>query len=822
MTDLHNAAMDAQAHGLCVLPASNDGTKRPAVPWKKYQTAPPPPEQVEAWFTRGNHQGLGFVCGAVSGNLELFELEGRAIAEGMAAELSELADASGLGELWQRVRNGYTELTPGGGVHILYRVDGAVAGNTKLARRPATVDELRADPQDKVKVLAETRGEGGWVVVAPSGGTTHPTGKPWVLVAGGPSSIPTLTVEERDALHHLAGAFDQMPTGPAEPARLFTQPAPAYDDNGVPPGTDYNERTTWDEILTPRGWTKLYTDSRGVTYWCRPGKRMGISATTGRNGADNLWVFSTSTEFQAERPYDRFGAYAHLEHGGDHSAAAKALAAAGYGQRPEPARPLPPVPIVHGNLATVHQLQPEDAPRLQVVAESTHQHSDDRNALDLINRFGDHIRYVPDRGRWLAWDGARWLWCETGGGVVREYAKRVARSLPEQDKADARYKQRSLTAVGLNGALSFAQTDDRVVVPFDDLDAHPWELNTPSGIVDLKTGQLRPADASRLHTRVTLCAPDPGADLTRWHQFLDDTFGQDHELIAYLQRLVGYSATGYIGPHVLPFAFGSGGNGKGVFLETLQAVLGSYATTAPSGFLASTVYPAHETEIARLAGARMVLCSETNEGIQFDEARVKQLTGGDSITAKFMRQDHFTFKPTHHLWLMANHRPAVRSGGRAFWRRMRLIPFEHQVPEDRMVDDLQGILAHDHGPALMAWIVQGAAEFAKHGLMEPDSVKAATDEYERDQDTIARFVEECCRIGGGDNVTQKVGRVRDAYERWCAAEGEEPVSAKKLTQELNRRHGVISRPGGKGIRVYSNIHVEVDGKEEVPLPSWGG
>ncbi|MET8381602.1 phage/plasmid primase, P4 family [Streptosporangium canum] len=828
MTNLHNAALDAHANNLCVIPTATDGSKRPAVPWKKYQTERSTREQVEAWFPvtgTSQYDGFGVVTGAVSGNLELLELEGRAVHAGMLTEMTALADASGLGELLRRVTNGYFDLSPGGGGRVLYRVDGPVAGNTKLARR--------LGPDGTIEVLAETRGEGGQVVVPPSGGRTHPNGRSWTMASGGFSTIATITPEERDALHHLAGSFDQMPTTEQAappvppPARaLFTQPAPAYDEDDLSPGDDYNAKTTWEGELIPRGWAKLYTDSAGVTYWRRPGKTVGISATTGRNGADNLFVFSTSTEFQSERPYDRFGALTLLEYGGDFSAAAKGLRAQGYGsQREHPRDDFTGliVPGVDGNLATVTELQPRaDRAHLQIVSESTHQHSDDRNALDLVDRFGDRIRYCADRGRWLAWDGARWQWCEAGGGIVREYTKRIARGLPSDDKADARYKQRSLTAVGLNGALSFAQTDARVIVSFDDLDAQPWELNTPSGIVDLRTGQIGPADASRLHTRVTLCAPDFNADPARWNEFLADTFGDDRELVNYLQRLVGYSATGYIGPHVLPFPFGSGGNGKGVFLESLMGVLGDYATSAPAGFLAVTPYPAHETELARLAGARMVICSETNEGVQFDEAKVKKLTGGDSITAKFMRQDHFTFKPTHHLWLMANHKPAVRSGGDSFWRRIRLIPFERQVPKERRIDDLQGILSRDHGPALMAWIARGAAEFAQHGLMEPDSVKAATDEYEKDQDSIARFIEECCRIGGGTNVCHKVTLVREAYERWCFVEGETPVSAKKLTQELSRRYGVESTKGGRGARAYTNITVTDDGKEEAPLPeAWG-
>lgn len=808
------AARTLHAAGLCVIPAATTGEKKPAIRWRHFTAAGgsaerPTLDQLEAWFSSGQYDGLGIVCGAASGHLELYEFEGRAVREGIARDLTELAEASGLGDLWRRVTNGYMETTPSGGVHLLYRVDGADARNSKLASRPARDDELteqeleirgRKPEAVFVRVLVETRAEGGFVVVAPSGGRTHPSGGSWTLLAGGPGTIATVTPEERDALHHLAGAFDQMPLPGQDPAPVklpFTQPTPVWDEHGISPGDDYNAKTTWDQILIPRGWTKVYT--RGTeTYWCRPGKSTGISATTGRNGADNLYVFTSSTEFETERPYDRFGAHALMEYGSTSatalSNAAKALQAAGYGHRVEPTRAAPapqPVPAVVGNLATVTQLHPVPVP-LVVVEERTLAHSDDGNALSLVEQFGDVVRYCPDRGRWLAWSGVRWEWQPMSGGIVREYVKQIARSLAEDDKAAVTHKKVALSAGGTSATLTQAQTDIRVVVAFSELDAHAWELNTPAGIVNLETGELGPADASRLHTRVTACAPDFSADLTRWEEFLADTFGDDAELIGYLQRLVGYSATGYVGPHILPFAHGSGGNGKGVFLEALTGVLGDYATTAPNGFLMAKAHPQHETEIARLAGMRMVVCSEVDEEARFDETKVKQLTGGDSLTARFMRQDHFTFTPSHHLWLMANHQPQVRAGGRAFWRRLRLIPFLREVPEEKVVEDLQGLLVREHGPALMAWIAAGAASFRANGLQEPESVKAATAGYAADQDTVARFVEEFCHLAPltPDHVQTRTSKLREAYERWCFTEGETPVSPKKLTQELTRRYGV--------------------------------
>jgi putative DNA primase/helicase len=215
-------------------------------------------------------------------------------------------------------------------------------------------------------------------------------------------------------------------------------------------------------------------------------------------------------------------------------------------------------------------------------------------------------------------------------------------------------------------------------------------------------------------------------------------------------------------------------------------------------------YSGHETEIARLAGARMVVTSEVNEHDRFDEARVKQLTGGDTLAARFMRQDHFTFAPTHKLWLMGNHQPTVSAGGHSFWRRLRIVPFDHTVPEERRVEDLQGILAREHGPAVLAWIVAGARAYLAGGLDTPRTVLAATDEYENDQNTVTRFVEERCHVGGGSQVKIRMSALREAYETWCHAESVTPVTAKSLGMTLRSKFGVTDGKSN-GHKLYVGI-----------------
>jgi hypothetical protein len=342
-TRVQEAALAWHDQGFCVLPTKADGTKAPAVlSWTAYQQDRPDRGQVSSWFA-GGHAGLGLVCGAVSGNLEMLELEGRAVAEGALPELTALLTEAGLAELWVRITGeGYAERTPSGGLHFLYRVAGPVPGNTKLANRPATDDELAAKPKEKVKGLAETRGEGGYVVIAPSNGATHPTGQPWTLAYGQAGTVPTLTLDEREQLHRIFRCLDKMPAPDPVPSRPALQVV--RHDGAITPGDDFEAKVDWDDqlLLGGAGWRVITQSSDGYRTWKRAGKDTpGISATTGKDpGRDRLYVFSSATEFDTEVPYTKFGAYALLHHGGDHSGAARELRRLGYGTPPPP-RPDP-------------------------------------------------------------------------------------------------------------------------------------------------------------------------------------------------------------------------------------------------------------------------------------------------------------------------------------------------------------------------------------------------------------------------------------------------------------------------------------------------
>lgn len=784
--------------GISVVPVATDGTKRPATAWKQYTQQRADIDQLDAWFMReGTTVGVGLITGRVSGNLEMLELEGRAAHH--VPELKALADAAGLAELWDRITTGWFELSPSGGPHWFYRIDGAdVPGNTKLAAGP-----------DRA-TLAETRGEGGFVVAAPTGGTAHPTGKAWVRLAGGPATVPTITADEREQLHTLIRTIDvTAATAPAPAAGPVAAIWSTYrqHEGDITPGDDYEARTDWAEILTPHGWTLTY--QRGsLRYWTRPGKKDGISASTGKaDDRDRLYAFTSSTDFEQETPYTKFGAYALLEHRGDHAAAAKQLAADGYGHRAPrqlaPARHLAAVPRA-GELALIDpatNTAPAPAPSPLVGSDSADL-TDAGNARLLAADYAAQLRFIPDAGRWAEWTGTRWEWSPDDAPALQA-ALDIADRLPTDNEQIRKHRVKSLGTRALTNVVRLARALPTLRTAAAEFDTHPWQLNTPGGVVDLTTGAITPATPHLYHSKQTSVAPDPDRPTPLWTRFLQTTFGDDEAMITYVQRLAGLSLAGTVVEHVLPFLHGAGGNGKTVYLETLTTLLGDYATEAPHGFLLAG-RDRHETELASLQGRRFVVAAEINEGTRFDEAKVKALTGGDKITARFMRQDFFTFNPSHTLWLMGNNQPKVESGGNSFWRRLRLIPFTRIIPDNERIENLQQRLVDEEGPGILAWLIQGCVDYVAEGVREPDSVRAATATYQQEEDHLARFIEDRCILGGGEHARIQTSELRRVYDQWCRDENERELSGQSFGRQLRQKFDIdVTRSHGR--RYYTGV-----------------
>ncbi|MGW0942938.1 DUF927 domain-containing protein [Streptomyces sp. NPDC002623] len=355
--DLRAAAQELHDAGLCVLPIKADGTKKPAVPWLPYKVDRTTPGQHDDWFGGDRPRGIAVVYGQVSGNVELIEFEGLAIREGLLDDVTEIMEGSGLGEPWAAVLGGWATESPSGGRHYRVRVEGDVPGNTKLASRLALEDEYTEDEKQRlrekpnariVRVLIETRGEGGYGLVEPSGGPVHASGRPYVRLAGGPGTIPVLDAETMDAIRTACRMVDALPQ--PEAAKTAPRPAPPRADGSLRPGDDFEARASWEDIL--RGVFRPLNTRGSETYWGWADGVGGVKATTGKDEHDRLFVFATGSEFTAEVPYSKFGAYALLNHGGDHKAAAKELARQNYGSRhlasvgTRPTAPATPAPDV--------------------------------------------------------------------------------------------------------------------------------------------------------------------------------------------------------------------------------------------------------------------------------------------------------------------------------------------------------------------------------------------------------------------------------------------------------------------------------------------
>jgi P4 family phage/plasmid primase-like protien len=453
-------------------------------------------------------------------------------------------------------------------------------------------------------------------------------------------------------------------------------------------------------------------------------------------------------------------------------------------------------------------------------ALSTLERSEDGHAQQLIAAYGELIRFCPEREKWLCWDGMVWRWQPKGGGQVREYAKTIARTFPAGDTAATNHKRRALSAAGTAGCLRQAESDERVVVRLNQLDRHPWHLNTPGGVVNLRTGALEAPDPAMLATKMTTAAPDFDREDPSLQGFLADTFGDNLVLRDYVQRLMGVSLVGQVLEQVLPFAHGQGANGKSTLLEAVMHAVGigesGYAIAAPAEMLMIRKHSEHPAELAQLAGARLVVCSELDDGQKFAEAKIKQLTGRDSINARFLYGQPFTFSPTHTIWLLGNHRPQASTGGMAFWRRVKLLEFSRIVPPERRDPALGDKLAAA-APAVLAWAIRGAVDYATNGMGEPVDVSTATEAYAADQDTVGRFVEDVViRTPTNPAARVLVAELRASYERWCSDAGESPASARRLTQELRDRFG-IDTTKSSGRRYYTGLTLASTSENDTDL-----
>ncbi len=435
------------------------------------------------------------------------------------------------------------------------------------------------------------------------------------------------------------------------------------------------------------------------------------------------------------------------------------------------------------------------------------------NAKRLVARFGIHIRYVPTGKKWLVWDGRRWAFDPTG--EVHRYAKKTikliyaeaANAAPEElRKALADHANRSEAAARIRAMIELASTEPGIPVLPDQLDTDPWALTVLNGTLDLRTGKLLPHRREDLITKLAPVEYDSTAQCPMFMSFLAQITGGDEELQQFLQRAIGYGLTGDTSEQVMFTAYGTGANGKSTLLNIIQDLLGDYALQTPTDTFVRKRDRSATNDLARLRGARFVVATEVDDDGKLDEVLVKQATGGDKISARFLYKEFFDFRPECKIFLVTNYKPDITGSDQGIWRRIILIPFEVMIPEAERDKHLTGKLRTEL-PGILAWAVEGCLAWQREGLNPPERVRAATSMYREEMDWMSAFLAERCLLGEGAKTS--AADLYTALGLWWSSDDEQP-SQKEFGGRLRASGLQWFKKSGKrwwaGIAIGSKDH----------------
>jgi putative DNA primase/helicase len=401
------------------------------------------------------------------------------------------------------------------------------------------------------------------------------------------------------------------------------------------------------------------------------------------------------------------------------------------------------------------------------------------NAQRLVKLFGDRIRYCWTWRAWFIWDGTRWRRDETG--EIFNLAKTAIRGISaEASQCDDEAQRKALLSWALKSEgkkliehmVFLAQSEPGIAVKTDEWDRHGWLFNVQNGTIDLRTGKLKKADPKDCITKICAIAFDPDAACPLWDQTLKLFFQGNEQLIAYFQEICGYAMVGEVRDHVLPICHGLGQNGKSTILGALLETFGpDFAMKCPPEMLMAKGYDSHPTDRADLFGKRLVVAIETESGRRLNETLVKELTGGDRIRARRMREDFWEFPPTHTVMMGTNHKPVVRGTDHAIWRRLKLVPFLVTV-DGKQDDTAMPHKLKSERAGILAWCVRGCLRWQQQGLSEPTEVTDATKAYRAEQDVLGSFLTEYTLQD--NSVRCKCGELYAKYKKW-AEDGSEHV-----------------------------------------------
>lgn len=436
----------------------------------------------------------------------------------------------------------------------------------------------------------------------------------------------------------------------------------------------------------------------------------------------------------------------------------------------------------------------DDDDELEIPNEDDGRHlTDDGNAKRLIDAYGDELLHVEAWG-WMVWSGSRWK--VDGNNTVMAKSRETVQSIyqeavgaPTKDKRKKliKWANQSESASRIIAMMNLGKSDDRIRKDITDFDADPWILACRNGIIDLRTGDLRPHSRDDYITRYTDIVYDPDYTMPQWERFLEDSARGDLELVRYLQMAAGYTLTGDTREECLFFIHGPAAAGKSTFLDGIQTAMGEYAmVTQAETFMNRKGQGPPKDEIARFYGARMIATVEIPEGERFAEALVKQLTGGDKVAGRHLYKSGFEYSPTYKLWFATNHAPRIQDD--AIWRRIKKIPFTNPVPPEKRNPQLKANVKNPDmgGKAVLAWAVRGCVDWLSHGgLITPAVIKDETNEYRLEQDKFGAFLDDQCVQGPGLEV--KRDDIYSRYQTWCMMNGEKPMTSTSFTTKIKSR-----------------------------------
>jgi len=427
-----------------------------------------------------------------------------------------------------------------------------------------------------------------------------------------------------------------------------------------------------------------------------------------------------------------------------------------------------------------------------IATQSKFQHTDLGNAKRLVHHHGENIRYSPESKLWLVWNGKRWEKDITGG--IDRKAKQTVISIASEGYSQdiLKHAMQSQAAGRIKNMMTLAKTEEGIPVSTKDLDSDKWLLNCQNGTIDLRTGRLMDYRKEDLITKMIPVNYDPDAVCPRFKAFLNQIMNGNKNLIGFLQRAFGYSLTGDISEQCIFFAYGTGANGKSTLFEVLRFLFAEYAQQTDFNTFLQNKNASMTNDLARLKGARFVTAVETEAGKRLSEVIVKQISGGEPITARFLYGEYFEFVPTFKVFWAANHRPDVFGTDNGIWRRIHLIPFDVTITEDQRDTRLPEKLRNELS-GILTWCVKGCLEWRKNGLNPPDEVKYATNEYRKEQDSLENFIEECCKLD--DNCTIQKSILYETYKKWS----EEKSISKKAFGTKMKEKGYTDKKSGNWI-----------------------